>query len=159
MNKRSNIRLLLVPVAALGFAASCIAAPVSTFFPSPASPGQQAAPKASADHIQMFTNAPSDEAVILGELYVDGGSRASLHELMVAALGEAVSKGADFVALYAPNAQPSRFLGKMVPVGHGRSMFVAGPVFGSEVGRIAAIPPGNIGSIRLILGRYSKAGA
>jgi hypothetical protein len=159
MNKLYIIRLLIVPAAALGLAASCAAAPVSTFFPSPASARLQAASKASADDIQIVTNAPAEDAVILGELSVDGGSRASLHEIMVAALGEAMSKGADFVALYAPNAQPSLWVGKMVPSGHGRSMFVAGPVLGSEVGRIAAIPPGSIGSIRLILGRYSKAGA
>jgi len=150
---------MMIPAVALGFAASCAAAPVSAFYPSAASAGAQYASKASTDDIQIFTNAPSDDVVILGELSVDGGSGASLNELMIAALGQAMSKGADFVALYTPNAQPVLFIGKMVPAGHGRSMFVAGPVLGSEVGRIAAIPPERTGSIRLILGRYSKRGA
>jgi hypothetical protein len=149
----------MIPAAALAFAVSCVAAPVSVFTPSPASAGAQYGSKASADDIQIFTNAPSDDVVILGEVSVDGGSGASLNELMVAALGEAKSKGADFVALYTTNAQPALFLGKMVPAGHGRSMFVAGPVLGSEVGRIAAIPPERTGSIRLIVGRYSRRGA
>jgi hypothetical protein len=159
MNKHYNIRLLVVPAAALALAVSCVAAPVSVFYPSPASAGAQYGSKASADDIQIFTNAPSDDVVIIGEVSVDGGSGASLNKLMTAALGEAMGKGADFVALYATNAQPALFIGKMVPVGHGRSMFVAGPVLGSEVGRIAVIPPGGTGSIRLILGRYSKRGA
>jgi hypothetical protein len=149
----------MIPAVALGFAVSCMAVPVSAFHPSPASAGVQYDSKASADDIQIFTNAPSDDVVILGELSVDGGSGTSLNELMVAALGQAMSKGADFVALYPPDAQPALFLGKMVPAGHGRSMFVAGPVLGSEVGRIAAIPPERTGNIRLILGRYSKRGA
>lgn len=159
MNKRYNIRSMMVPVAALGFAVSCMAGPVTSFYPSPAAASVQLGSKASDDDIQIVTNAPSDDAVILGELSVDGGSGASLHELMVAALGEAVSKGADYVALYSSGAQPSLWVGKMVPSGHGRSMFVAGPVLGSEVGRIASIPPDNAGSIRVILGRYSKRGA
>jgi hypothetical protein len=149
----------MVPAAALAFAVSCAAAPVSVFYPSPASAGAQYSSKASADDIQIFTNAPSDDVVILGEVSVDGGSGASLNELMSAALGEAMSKGADFVALYATNAQPALWVGKMVPAGHGRSMFVAGPVLGSEVGRIAAIPPGGTVPIRLIVGRYSRRGA
>jgi hypothetical protein len=159
MNKHYNIRQLLVPAAALALAVSCVASPVNVFYPAQASPGAQFSPKASADDIQIFTNAPSDDVVILGEVSVDGGSGASLNDLMDAALGEAMSKGADFVALYATNAQPTLFIGKMVPAGHGRSMFVAGPVLGSEVGRIAAIPRESMGSIRLILGRYSKRGA
>jgi len=150
---------VMVSAAALGFAATCRAAPVSEFFPSPDSSGVQATAKASAGDIQIFTNAPSEDVVILGELSVNGGSGASLHELMVAALGEAMGKGADFVALYSPTSQPSLWIGKMVPSGHGRSMFVAGPVLGSEVGRIAAIPPGSPGSLRLILGRYAKRSA
>ena len=149
----------MVPAAALAFAASCAAAPVSVFYPSPASAGAQYSSRASADDIQIFTNAPSDDVVILGEVSVDGGSGASLNDLMSAALGEAMSKGADFVALYATNAQPALWVGKMVPAGHGRSMFVAGPVLGSEVGRIAAIPPGGTVPIRLIVGRYSRRGA
>jgi|SRR5580658_6916880 hypothetical protein len=159
MKKRYNIRFLMIPVATFGFAVACAAAPASAFYPSPESAGAQFGAKASADDIQMLTNAPSDGVVVLGELSVDGGSQASLHDLMVAALGEAMSKGADFVALYPANAQPELFLGKMVPVGHGRSMFEAGPVLGSEVGRIATIPPDRSSTIRLILGRYSKRGA
>jgi len=149
----------MVPAASLAFAVSCVAAPVSVFYPAPASAGTQYGSKASADDILIFTNVPSDDVVILGEVSVDGGSGASLNELMGAALGEAMSKGADFVAFYAASAQPALFLGKMVPAGHGRSMFVAGPVLGSEVGRIAVIPPERMGSIRLILGRYSRRGA
>ena len=148
----------MVP-AALAFAVSCVAGPVSVFYPAPASAGAQYGSRASADDIQIFTNVPSDDVVILGEVSVDGGSGASLNELMVAALGEAMSKGADFVALYTANAQPMLWVGKMVPAGHGRSMFVAGPVLGSEVGRIAAIPPGRTGPIRLIVGRYARRGA
>jgi hypothetical protein len=149
----------MVPAAALFLASTCISAPVSAFVPSLASAGMQSSPKSSADKIQIFTNAPSDDVVVLGELNVDGGSGASLHELMVAALGEAMRKGADFVALYTADAQPALWVGKMVPAGHGRSMFVAGPVLGSEVGRIAAIPPGRTGPLHLILGRYSKKSA
>jgi hypothetical protein len=149
----------MVPAAALALAVSCAASPVSVFYPAPASAGAQYGSKASSDDIQIFTNAPSDDVVILGEVSVDGGSGASLNDLMAAALGEAMSRGADFVALYSTNAQPSLWVGKMVPAGHGRSMFVAGPVLGSEVGRIAAIPAERTGSIRLILGRYSKRGA
>src|SRR5580658_5843413 len=90
MNKHYNIRLLMVPAAALALAVSCAASPVSVFYPAPASAGAQYGPKASADDIQIFTNAPSDDVVILGEVSVDGGSGASLNELMAAALGEAM---------------------------------------------------------------------
>src|SRR5580698_249614 len=124
MNKRYYIRYAMVPAAALSLAVTCMAGPVSAFYPSPASASVQLGSKPSYDEIQIFTNAPSEDVVILGELSVDGGARASLHQLMVAALDEARSRGADFVALYGPGTQPALWVGKMVPVGHGRSMFV-----------------------------------
>ena len=149
----------MIPIAAFGFATTCTAGPVSAFYPSPASAGLRFEPKASADEIQILASPPAENVVILGELSVTGDPHASLHELMVAALGEAMSKGADFVSLASGDAQPGMVLGKMVPSGHGRSMFVAAPLQGSEVGRIAAIPPESTGSIRLILGRYAKKAA
>jgi hypothetical protein len=155
--KTPSYRLLFaLPLAAFGLAVAGAAQPATTYYPSPESAGLQAPPKVNTDDIELMTMAPTGNAVILGELTIDGGPDASLHELMVAALNAAASKGADFVALAMPNTMPVRFLGKMVPAGHGRSMFVAGTVMGSEVGRIAAIPGRFPNSVQVVLGRYTR---
>jgi hypothetical protein len=147
----------MVTAAAAALAVACQAAPSATFYPSTSS-AQRFEPKASVDDIQILPSAPADNAVILGELRIEGGDDASLHGLMVAALCEAANRGASFVALAGADNGPGLVLGKMVPAGHGRSMFMVGPVLGSEVGRIAAIPAGGISSIRVVLGRFSTSG-
>jgi hypothetical protein len=156
MKTRYNIILLMIPMAILGLADDCAANPVSVFYPSPTAATLRVDPKVNGNDIQILPNYPLDNVVILGELSVDGGRGASLHDLMVAALSEAASKGADFVALVRVDTQANLFLGKMVPAGHGRSMFVAGPLKGSEVGRIASIPNESPGAIRVALGKYAK---
>jgi hypothetical protein len=148
--------LFLLPMAAVGLAANCMAAPTSTFTPSQSSTGLSQERKASTDDIQILAGAPTENVVILGELSFNGQSGASFHDQMVVALGEAMDKGADFVALAGTDTRAGLVLGKMVPSGHGRSMFVAGPLLGSEVGRIATIPPDFAGSVRVVLGRYSN---
>jgi hypothetical protein len=145
---------LLASAAAATLSVESVAAPTATFLPSPSSTEQHFAPKATADGIQILPGAPAGNVVIIGELSIDGGAGAPLHLLMNAALNEAMNRGADFLALSGADSR-SIALGKMVPAGHGRSMFVAGPVLGSEVGRIAAIPAGGIASIRMVLGRFS----
>jgi hypothetical protein len=155
MKIRHNIMLLVIPMA-LGFAADCVAVPVSTFYPNPAGANVRATPKGSTNDIDILPSSPTANVVILGELNVDGSTKTSIHDLMVAALNEASNKGADFVALDRMDAQANLFLGKMVPVGHGRSMFVAGPLKGSEVRRIASIPARSPGSIRVFLGKYLR---
>lgn len=145
---------LMAPAAALAFAVNCDAAPSTTFYPS--ATAYHFEPKASTGDIQILSSAPSDNTVILGELSIDGGSDSSLHDLMVAALGVAMNKGADFVALSKSDTRPGLVLGKMVPVGHGRSMFVASAVQGSEINRIAAIPSETAGPLRVVIGRYAK---
>jgi hypothetical protein len=156
MKTRYTTMLLMIPMATFGVAIDSVAHPVSAFYPSSAASTVRFDPKVSSDDIEILPDSPADKVVILGELSVNGDPNVSLHDLMVAALSEAASKGADFVALAKTDAQANLFLGKMVPAGHGRSMFVAGPLKGSEVGRIAAIPARSPGSIRLVLGRYLK---
>jgi hypothetical protein len=158
MNKHCTA-LLVFSAAASGLTGICRAAPSTAFVPAPALVAPDASPGSSADEIQILTSAPSEGATILGELRVQGDSDASLHDLMVAALDAARVKGADFLALCSASAQPTMWVGKMVPVGHGRSMFVAGPVRGAEVNRIASIPPGGTGSISLIVGKYARKAA
>ena len=148
--------MLIIPMAVFCLAAVSAAIPISAYSPSPETAALRVEPKASADDIEILTSSPSDGVLVLGDLSVNGGPNASLHELMVQALNVAASKGADFVALAKPDGEPMRFLGKMVPVGHGRSMFVAGPLKGSEVNRIASIPGDRPGSIRVVLGRYAR---
>jgi hypothetical protein len=156
MKIRNKITPLLVSAAAFTLAVGCKAAPSTTFYPAASTASQRLEPKSSADSIQILSSAPTDNVIILGEISVEGGAGSSLHELMAAALGEAQSKGADFVALAGSDAQSGLVIGKMVPAGHGRSMFVAAPVLGSEVGRIAAVPAETTGSIRVVLGRYAR---
>jgi hypothetical protein len=146
--------LLLAPVAGVSLAARCQAAPSTVFYPSASSAQLHFEPRLAARDIQILSDVPVGGAVILGELNIESAD-ASLHSLVVAALGEAASRGADFVALINTSAGPGLALGKMVPVGHGRSRFVAAPVLGSEVNRIAAIPDLRLNSIRFVLGRYS----
>jgi hypothetical protein len=155
--KTPSYRLLFtLPLAAFGLAVAGAAQPAITFYPAPESAGVQASPRMNTDDIELMTMAPAGNTVILGELSIDGRPDASLHDLMVAALNAAASKGADFVALAKPDTMPTRWLGKMVPAGHGRSMFVAGTVLGSEVGRIAAIPGRFPNSVQVVLGRYTR---
>jgi hypothetical protein len=155
MNKR-YLALLAFSAVASGLTGNCSAAPSTAFVPASASVAPDAAPRSNADEIQIMTNAPAENVTILGELKVQGDSTASLHDLMVAALDAAAIRGADFVALSSAGAQPTLWVGKMVPSGHGRSMFVAGSLQGSEVNRIASIPPGASGSISLVVGRYLR---
>jgi hypothetical protein len=156
MKTHSKLMLYIVPIALASVSAECVAQPVSTFYPSPADPTTHFEATVNAKNIEILPSPPESNVVILGKLSVSGNPNASIHELMVAALGEAANKGADFVALDRLDAQANLFLGKMVPVGHGRSMFVAGPLKGSEVGRISSIPDSSLGSIRVVLGKYLK---
>ncbi|MFY9925763.1 MAG: hypothetical protein ABSF76_12460 [Opitutaceae bacterium] len=158
MNKRF-LALLALSAAAVGLPGICRAAPSTEFIPASASIASEFTHKSSADDIQIMTIAPSENVTILGELKIQGDSDASLHDLMIAALDAAKAQGADFLALASPGSQPTLWVGKMVPAGHGRSMFVAGPVQGSEVNRIASIPYGGTGSISLIVGRFVRKAA
>jgi hypothetical protein len=151
-----RLGIIAIQAAALCVARPAKSATLSTFYPAPESTNTRFEPKPGTDDIQILTYIPAEPVVILGEVNIASASNASLHELMVAALNEAKARGGDFVALAPPSVYPSMFLGKMVPAGHGRSIFVPGPLQGSEVGRIAAIPAKKLGSLRLIIGRYTR---
>src|SRR5580658_7038149 len=104
MNTKNIKTLMLVPTAVYVLAVYCQATPSTTFYPA-ASNAQHFEPKASADSIQILSSVPTDNVTILGEVSVEGGVGSSLHELMAAALDQAKSKGADFVALTGSGAQ------------------------------------------------------
>jgi len=148
---------MMVPAAAWAVSAPCAADTSATFVPSDSSAPARVEAKTSGDAIQILAGFPADRAVIIGELDIKADADTSISHLMAAALREAANQGADFIALAKPSVQPGLVLGKMVPFGHGRSLFVAGPVEGSEVGRMAAIPAGSISHLHVILGRYSSA--
>jgi hypothetical protein len=155
MNKR-YISLLAVAAVAFGLAGSCVAAPTAAFIPTSLNTASELVPKTNLEDIQIMTVAPAADVTIIGELKVQGESDASLHDLMVAALNAAKEKGADFVALVSPGVQPTMWVGKMVPVGHGRSELMVGTVMGSEINRISSIPPESSGSLSLIVGRFNR---
>ena len=157
--KKRYIALLALSAVASSLTGICRATPSTAFVPTLATTTQDLAPKTSADEIQIMTNAPAEDVTILGELKVQGDSDASLQDLMVAALEAASNKGADFLAFVGAGNQPNLWVGKMVPVGHGRSMFVAGSLRGSEVNRIATIPPCGTGTISLIVGKFVRKAA
>jgi hypothetical protein len=155
MKTRNLFALLMAPAAAWAVSAPCAADTSATFIPADSSAPVRAEAKTSGDAIRILAGFPADRAVIIGELEVKADADTSIAHLMAAALREAATQGADFIALAKPAVQPDLVLGKMVPVGHGRSLFVAGPIEGSEVARMAALPGGSLSHLHVILGRYS----
>ena len=139
-----------------GLVGICRAAPSTAFVPASASVQLDATAGSSADDIKIMTNAPAENVTILGELKIQGDPDASFHDMIVAALDAAKQRGADFLALAGAGVQPTIWVGKMVPAGHGRSMFVAETIRGSDVNWIASIPPAASGSISLIVGKYAR---
>jgi hypothetical protein len=148
--------LIMIPVIAFGTNVARSSQPAAAYIPSQETSQSQGTSRTDRDEIEILTAPPATDAVILGRLSLNGNDATSLHDLIVTALNTAASKGADFVALSQKDAEHYWFLGKMVPVGHGRSMFVAGPVKGSEVNRIAAIPGSFPSSVEMVLGRYTR---
>jgi len=145
MKNTNYVALFVIPAAAIAFAARCAAAPATSFTPSQTSSGLHLEPKAGPSEVQILQNPPSENAVIIGEVQVQGGPESSLHDMMAAALDEAAKRGADFIALTTQGQQSGRVSGKMVPIGHGRSLFVADPVQGGQAAGIC-----------VILGKYTR---
>jgi hypothetical protein len=154
MKTRNYIALLTASTALVHLSTSRANAQTPSFYPSPAAAGQHFEPKASAGEVQILANLPDKGVIVIGELGVQGGPGISVADMVATAQSEAMKRGADFVALAKPAAQSGAALGKMVPVGHGRSMFVANtPNQGSGS---AAEPIEAAGGIRVIIGRFSK---
>lgn len=147
-------RTVTASLLALALVTPGVAETTASFYSSHSPTAAQRGAHLSPDDVRIFTRFPATDTIVLGEMTVDGGSAVSLSRVMESAVREAASRGADFVALAEPD-QPAPFaIGKMVAYGHGRSVFVAGSVTGSDLNWVSSSPRAESQPMRLVFGAY-----